>query len=143
MLKTTARLLIAVIIGTLAAVALYLAAQPDVQFADHYYALEVGMGEDDVLALFGRPPDYACVFKESKIVYFSREPINKRLPGEAPDVASYEAAIPWIAGAVQILLDKTGRVKAFTWNGEEQFIHSTDGDWAGASLSLLDETFFE
>ena len=119
MLKTTSRLLIALIIGTLAAVALYLAAQPGVRFADHYYALEVGMNEDNVIALFGRPPDYACVFKESKIVYYSREPLKRRLPGEAPDVAPYVAAIPWIAGAVQILLDKNGRVKAFTWNGEE------------------------
>ena len=86
---------------------------------------------------------HEALVKESRIVYYSREPLEHRLPGEAPDVASYEAAIPWIAGAVQILLDKTGRVKAFTWNGEEQFIHSTDGDWTGASLSLLDETFFE
>jgi len=143
MLKTTARLLIAVIIGTLAAVALYLAAQPAVRFADHYYALELGMSEDNILALFGRPPDYACVFRESKIVYYMREPLEDRLPGEAPDVVSYEAAIPWIAGAVQILLDKTGTVKAFTWNGEDQFIHCAEGDFPGASLALLDEAFFE
>lgn len=143
MLKITTRLLIALVIGTLAAVALYLAAQPGMQFADQYYGLEVGMSEDNVLALFGRPPDYACVFKESRIVYYSRGSINKRLPGEAPEVAPYVGAIPWIAGAVQILLDKTGRVTAFTWNGEEQFIHCAEGDWAGASLSLLDETFFE
>jgi len=142
MLKTVGKLLAAVVVGALVSAGLYFVAQPGVRFADQYHALVIGMDEEAVHTLFGRPPDYVCSFRESSIVYYSQTPLGEGVPGERPEVAPYLEAIPWIAGAVQILVDKTGRVKAFTWSGEEHVIHSTEGDSPGNSLSLLDEAFF-
>ncbi len=67
------------------------------------------------------------------------------LPPNAANYARIEKHedIPDIYAAIQIMTNDSGKVVAYTWNGETYTICTPHGEFKGANVKELDETYFE
>jgi hypothetical protein len=116
------------------------------QFFDSYNLLQLGMTQDDVRKLFWQTPDFDCRFKSSQIWYYGR----KYSFSSNPDDLEIERGamvqsldeIPWIYGHVQLAFDSTGRLHAYTWNGEFSTVESISGSVKGTDISILSPSDF-
>jgi hypothetical protein len=109
-----------------------------------YEVVSVGMTEEDLMRAADRCPDYRVNYKASHILYYydKRKRTGRALPFGTATVSTKQE-IPDIYGAIQIVLDDDGHVKAVTWNGESYSIHTATGEVKGANVKLLDESAFD
>ena len=105
-----------------------------------YGQLAVGLTAAQVRTLFGRQPDYVCLYQENLIVYFTRGTFTDADPDEMslPFSAATKEDIPWLYVAAQLMFDDTGSLIAFTWNGEALTIETRLGEFSGSSFRKLD-----
>lgn len=114
---------------------------------EKYYTLQTGITRNDVISIFGRPPDREVRFNRCTILYY----IPKSTPTiGAPNSIDFftgdEKNIPWIYEAFQILIDSKGYVRVFTWLGESSVLHGAPEQatlYQGYGISELSATYLE
>lgn len=116
---------------------------PGNRFMRKYRSLEVGMSEQQVEQLFGKPAEYACEYRRLRIEYYRRPMI----PGQSLEiddpllpqgvVVAEASELPYIYAAAQVALDEDNRVVAYTLNGETTEIVTSKGRFPGSHFRRL------
>ena len=119
---------------------------PGRQFNRAYGHLELGMDEDDVHNLYGKPPDFFCYYREYRICYYLS---SGMFAGSLEDVEIEQGAtvemleeLPYFHAAVQVAFDGSGHLHAYTWNGETYTVETFRGAVSGARFAQLDDSYF-
>ena len=111
-----------------------------------YDRLELGISFTKVEETMGEA-DFTCFFNNKKIMYYC-DPINPFAHNPPEDIKNYShickiGDIPDIYGAIQIMIGKSGKVEAYTWNGEALMIYTIHGNVNDATFKKLDKKYFE
>ena len=115
-------------------------------FIDNYNRLELGSTRTQVEELLGRQPDHVFLFKTSEIWYcqaWSDLTTHDLSENFASSVAiSSLTELPDSYNYVQLAFGSDGQLFAYTWIGEDPFVHAVAGDVEGSFLGKLSEDQF-
>lgn len=120
-------------------VMLYLS--PAWTFGRRYSRLAVGMSAATVEGVFGRRPDYVCKYRVGTLAYYRRGATGDEHPDltKLPSEVAAARDIPFLYGSGQLLFDASGRLAAYTINGEADNVVTSEGSFAGSHLGNLDD----
>ncbi len=111
-----------------------------------YDRLELEVPFAQVMQSMGEA-DFTCFYNDKMIVYYC-DPTNPFAHNPPKDMANYSKInnikeIPDIYGAIQIMIGASGKVEAYTWNGEALKIYTIHGNVKNATFQNLDKKYFE
>jgi hypothetical protein len=136
-------LLAAILLGTSHAL---LYDSPAWRFSRAYGQLQLGMTENDVRELLGATPDFECRYRSYRIWYYR---VPDFLAGDFDEVqldrgvtVSSLADLPDVYDHIQLAIDASGRLHAFTWIGESYTVESMNGSVRGSHFSRLSPSDF-
>jgi len=110
------------------------------RFGEAWSDLELGITEEQAIALFGKEPALKLPFWENTILYFE-DPMFENYPSHYTQYQKKEiteiSEIPDVYAAVQLLFNKDGGLVAYTRNGETQTIRTITGEYPGDNLNSI------
>ena len=113
------------------------------QFYARLDTLKLAMQQSDIEAAFRRPADYVCRVQSNTVLYLSRRDLFDGHPASVPNSVDSHKDLPWIYGAGQFLLNADGKLVAYSVIGEEVYVHTSEGDFSGSSIQVLEKSVFD